>query len=168
MQPLPTRAGEGTRRHPRRRPAVQPLPPRSLLRWRIESITQSICDVALRFGEGGKKESQMSRPYGVALLVAGVDELGPSLYHTDPSGTYIRFLAKAIGAGSEGAQTTLQERYNKSMTLEEAEKLALAVLKQVMEEKINSTNVEMAVVRAETRRYEVYDKDHIEAILKSL
>eukprot|EP00727_Mastigamoeba_balamuthi_P006745 m51a1_g2691 putative proteasome subunit alpha type 5 (243) ;mRNA; r:761253-762414 len=135
---------------------------------RIESITQSICDVALRFGEGGKKESQMSRPYGVALLVAGVDELGPSLYHTDPSGTYIRFLAKAIGAGSEGAQTTLQERYNKSMTLEEAEKLALAVLKQVMEEKINSTNVEMAVVRAETRRYEVYDKDHIEAILKSL
>eukprot|EP01043_Picozoa_sp_COSAG02_P112271 COSAG02_NODE_48457_length_333_cov_1.311966_1_plen_28_part_10 len=27
------------------------------------------------------------------------------LYHTDPSGTFVRFKAKAIGSGSEGAQT---------------------------------------------------------------
>lgn len=51
-----------------------------------------------------------SRPYGVALLVAGVDDTeGPVLYHTDPSGTFVRFTAKAIGSGSEGAQTNLQE-----------------------------------------------------------
>jgi len=30
----------------------------------------------------------MARPYGVALLIAGVDEDGPQLYQTDPSGTY--------------------------------------------------------------------------------
>lgn len=34
-------------------------------------------------------------------------------YHTDPSGTFTQFDAKAIGAGSEGANTTLQEKYNK-------------------------------------------------------
>jgi 20S proteasome subunit alpha 5 len=72
-----------------------------------------------------------SRPFGVALLVAGVDEYGPSLYHTDPSGTFVRYEAKAIGAGSEGAQTQLQESYSKSMTLAEAETLALNTLKQV-------------------------------------
>jgi 20S proteasome subunit alpha 5 len=44
----------------------------------------------------------------VALLVAGIDENGPQLYHTDPSGTFIQFEAKAIGGGSEGAQTALQ------------------------------------------------------------
>lgn len=44
----------------------------------------------------------------MALLVAGIDENGPQLYHTDPSGTFIQFEAKAIGGGSEGAQTTLQ------------------------------------------------------------
>jgi 20S proteasome subunit alpha 5 len=49
----------------------------------------------------------------VALLVAGVDEKGPVLYHTDPSGTFTRYEAKAIGAGSEGAQTYMQEHYNK-------------------------------------------------------
>lgn len=44
----------------------------------------------------------------MALLVAGIDENGPQLYHTDPSGTFIQFDAKAIGAGSESAQTSLQ------------------------------------------------------------
>ena len=73
----------------------------------------------------------MSRPFGVALLVAGVDEYGPALFHTDPSGTFVRYEAKAIGAGSEGAQTSLQESYSKSMTLAEAEVLALTTLKQV-------------------------------------
>ena len=47
----------------------------------VESCTQAICDLALRFGEGADgEESIMSRPFGVALLIAGYDEEGPSLY----------------------------------------------------------------------------------------
>lgn len=48
----------------------------------VESCTQSICDLALRFGEGAQgEESVMSRPFGVALLVAGWDDdQGPQLY----------------------------------------------------------------------------------------
>lgn len=44
--------------------------------------------------------------------------------------------AKAIGSGSEGAQTTLQEEYKTDLTFKEAEVLALSTLKQVMEEKV--------------------------------
>lgn len=47
---------------------------------RVESCTQSICDLALRFGEGANgEENVMSRPFGVALLIAGCDEEGPQL-----------------------------------------------------------------------------------------
>ena len=47
--------------------------------------------MALNFGEGdpSSKKKPLSRPYGVALLIAGVDENGPSIYQTDPSGTMI-------------------------------------------------------------------------------
>lgn len=140
----------------------------------VESCAQAICGAALRFGEGHEsgskknKEPRMSRPYGVAMLVAGVDERGAQLFYTDPSGTSVKFFAKAIGAGAENAQVTLKERYNRSMTFEEAEKLALDVLKQVMEEKITSVNVEMAAVRTSTQKFETYPKDRIEAILASL
>jgi len=129
-----------------------------------EACVQSVCDLALGFGEG-----EMARPFGVALLVAGVDDKdGPALYHTDPSGTYTKYEAKAIGTGSEGAQTYLQEHYNKSLKLHEAEKMALEVLKQVMEEKISSTNVEVGVITTTNKLFTLRTKDEIEAQLKNL
>eukprot|EP00962_Isochrysis_galbana_P053489 scaffold24919_cov101-Isochrysis_galbana.AAC.1 len=67
----------------------------------------------------------MARPFGVALLLAGWDRNGPTLFHTDPSGTYTKFGAKAIGAGAEGAQTALQEQYHKNLTLQQAETMAV-------------------------------------------
>lgn len=76
-------------------------------------------------------------------MFAGIDEKGPQLFHMDPSGTFIQYDAKAIGSGSEGAQQALQDVYHKSMTLKEACKQALTILKQVMEEKLNETNVEV-------------------------
>ena len=59
----------------------------------IEAITQAVSDLAINFGEGyeGSKRKPMARPYGVALLIGGVDEDGPQLYQTDPSGTYTQW-----------------------------------------------------------------------------
>jgi 20S proteasome subunit alpha 5 len=98
-------------------------------RIKVESVTQAVCDLALRFGESVHDEdAMMSRPFGVALLIAGIDELGPQLcvpynarvhqflmlcsYHTDPSGTFVRYDAKAIGSGSEAAQSELQDKWH--------------------------------------------------------
>ncbi|CAI7757267.1 unnamed protein product [Closterium sp. NIES-53] len=126
----------------------------------VESCTQALCDLSLKFGEGG--DDSMSRPFGVALLVAGVDKYGPCLYHTDPSGTFVRYDAKAIGAGTEGAQANLQDSYNKDMSLEEAETLALSTLKQVMEEKVSATNVDIAKVAP---TYHLYTKEEVEQVI---
>ncbi len=52
------------------------------------------------------------------MLIAGVDEKGYQLYHADPSGTYTQYDAMAIGAGSEGANSELQEHYHKVTLLE--------------------------------------------------
>ncbi|TPX45467.1 hypothetical protein SeMB42_g03700 [Synchytrium endobioticum] len=137
-------------------------------KMKIESVTQAVCDLALRFGESADGEdSIMSRPFGVALLIAGVDEKGPQLYHADPSGTFTRHDAKAIGSGSEGAQTELQEQYNKSLTLREAEVLALKVLKQVMEEKLNSTNVQVATVTARDG-FKIHTEAQLAEVVKAL
>ncbi|KAI8978607.1 nucleophile aminohydrolase [Pilobolus umbonatus] len=135
---------------------------------KVESVTQSVCDLALRFGEGAEgEESIMSRPFGVALLIAGIDENGPQLFHADPSGTFMRYQAKAIGSGSEGAQTELQKEYHKSMTLKEAETLALTVLKSVMEEKLNKANVQIASVTPE-HHFKIYSENELQAVIDRL
>jgi len=120
---------------------------------KVSSVTQAVCDLALRFGESTEDdEAMMSRPFGVALLIAGIDSNGPQLFHADPSGTMVRYDAKAIGSGSEGAQSELQDKYKKDMSLRDAELLALRVLKQVMEEKLDEHNVQLAVVTPRTSR----------------
>jgi 20S proteasome subunit alpha 5 len=129
----------------------------------VESTTQALCDLALRFGEGD--EESMSRPFGVSLLIAGHDDNGPCLYHTDPSGTFWQCNAKAIGSGSEGADTALQDHYDVNMTLEEAETLALSTLKQVMEEKVTSSNVDIAKVAP---TYHLYKPEEVEAVIQRL
>jgi len=112
----------------------------------IESVTQSICDLSIRFGEDRGSDDVMSRPFGVALLVGGVDEHGPVLFHTDPAGNYTQYLAKAIGNGADSAQTLLEAQYYKSMDIQAAKIMTLTVLRQVMEEKLTSANVELSLI----------------------
>lgn len=133
----------------------------------VESVTQAVSNLAMRFGHDDDDEKPMSRPFGTALLIGGVDEKGPQLFHLDPSGTYTQYEAKAIGAGSEGAQTSLQEVFYKGIPMEEAEEKLLTILKQVMEEKLTSTNIDMACVKV-GGKYEVYDKSRLEAIIQRL
>lgn len=91
----------------------------------------------------------------------------PPRFHTDPSGTFVSYGAKAIGSGSEGAETALQEEYHSSMTLVEAETLALKVLKQVMEEKLNSTNVQLASVTKDGG-FQIYAPEKLQQVVDRL
>ena len=134
----------------------------------VEALVQTLCKLAMNFG--GEGEKSMSRPFGVALLVAGWDEEqrgdegtgGYSLWHVDPSGTKVKCKAKAIGSGSEGAQTTLNEEYREDLILEEAETMAMSTLKAVMEEKVSVKNVDFAVLR---EKFDVYDHERIQGII---
>lgn len=133
----------------------------------VEALTQSVCDLALGFGEGRKKgETKMSRPFGVSLLVAGYDAKkdASSLYFSDPSGSYFQYKAKAIGAGSEGAGATLQEKYHADLTLQEGEDLLVLVLRQVMEEKITSSNIELA--RVDKHGYHLYSAPELDQLIR--
>lgn len=130
----------------------------------IRSLTQSICDLALSFGEGGE-DAIMSRPFGVALLIGGYDEdKGPQLFHTDPSGTFVEYKAKAIGSSSEGSQRRLELDYDEDMSLKDAETLSLDILKGAMEEKMSSKNIEVARITKKDG-YKMLSYAEIDALL---
>lgn len=89
------------------------------------------------------------------------------MFHTDPSGTFVRYEAKAIGSGSDAAQQSLQDLYHKQMTLEEAYTLALKVLKQVMEEKLDESNVQLAQVTPD-KGYKILSEAELKAAIETL
>lgn len=53
------------------------------------------------------------------------------------------------------------------MSLKEATKAALTILKQVMEEKLNSTNVEVAIVKPDVN-FHMFSKEEVEEAIKDL
>eukprot|EP00201_Polytomella_parva_P014983 CAMPEP_0175062448 /NCGR_PEP_ID=MMETSP0052_2-20121109/14174_1 /TAXON_ID=51329 ORGANISM="Polytomella parva, Strain SAG 63-3" /NCGR_SAMPLE_ID=MMETSP0052_2 /ASSEMBLY_ACC=CAM_ASM_000194 /LENGTH=134 /DNA_ID=CAMNT_0016328471 /DNA_START=347 /DNA_END=751 /DNA_ORIENTATION=+ len=132
----------------------------------VEALSQSLSDLALRFGEDADDgETNMSRPFGVALIIAGWDDAGPALFYCDPSGLFVRYKAHAIGSGSEAAQAALKDSYRDDLTFPEAEKLALSTLKQVMEEKVTPSNIDIARVAP---LYHLYSVAEVEEALSRL
>jgi len=140
----------------------------------VKSVTASVADHMMSFAgtdddDEESKKKKMSRPFGVAFILAGVDDnKEPSLFKIDPSGTTVRYLAVAVGAGGESAMSVLQDRYAKSMTLREAEDLAAEILKQVMEAKIGIENCEFALLSSATQKFELYDKERQQAVLSRI
>jgi len=54
---------------------------------------------------------------------------------------------------------------NKELTKAEAEKLAISTLKQVMEEKLNNTNVEVGIVTTESKRFQLYSQQELSDLI---
>lgn len=89
------------------------------------------------------------RPYGVGLLVAGLDESGAHLYYNCPSGNYFEYQAFAIGSRSQAAKTYLERKFNNftASSREDLIKDALIATRESLQgEKLRSSVCTIAVV----------------------
>jgi len=136
----------------------------------IRSLCDSIADLMLDFsGVHEKKKKRMSRPFGAAILLGGVDPVeGPELWCVDPSGSCVKYQATAIGSAWEGSESLLQERYKEGITFEEAEILALQTLRQGMEEKLSNLNVEITCVKKDDSCRKHYTMQEIQDLIDRL
>ena len=86
------------------------------------------------------------RPFGVGLLIGGVDEAGTSLYETDPSGTMLEWKAQAIGRGADKAKKVLTTGFKDNMPVKDGLKLLIKALK-AGEKSVTKENMEIAVIK---------------------
>ena len=87
-----------------------------------------------------------ARPFGTALLIAGVDADGVHLFETDPSGAYQSYHAGAIGRGRSTVIDHFESKWKENMTQNAAIKMGLEALRDSIEEDLNHDAVEIAVV----------------------
>jgi proteasome alpha subunit len=106
------------------------------------------------------------RPFGCALLVAGINSDGKQLFETDPSGAYTEYLATAIGSGKKDVEKFFQKSYKQNMSKKEAVKLAVDALKQVATGKFNVKNINVAVVEEADKNFKHLTAEELEAALK--
>ena len=122
----------------------------------VETVAKHLADQSHQF-------TQYSgvRPNGVALIIAGVDTKGESIYLTDPSGTFIQYAAIAIGSGSDEVNSFLEKNYNFDMGLEDAASLAIAAINLKTEEKNGVDHIKMAKVTSKDKVFEKISESDI-------
>jgi len=108
------------------------------------------------------------RPFGVGLLIAGYDELGPHIWQLDPSANFFDCKAMSIGARSQSARTYLEKNLDKfaDSSREELIVHGLRALRECLpsEQELTIKNCSLAVVGADMD-VKIYDNNDIASYL---
>lgn len=93
----------------------------------VEYITRYIAGLQQKYTQSGGV-----RPFGLSTLIIGFDPYSgaPSLYQTDPSGTFSAWKANATGRNSNSIREFLEKNY-KETSGQETVKLAIRALLEV-------------------------------------
>jgi proteasome alpha subunit len=127
----------------------------------IEALTRSIGDQAQVYTQYAGV-----RPFGVSMIIVGVDRTGSKVLTTDPSGSYRGYKAAAVGRKSEEANKLLDDRYRDDFTLDEAIRLAIEAVRTASEGEVASKYVKVAVIPSEKPRFRRLTDGEIEKYLK--
>ena len=122
----------------------------------VETVAKHLADQSHQF-------TQYSgvRPFGVALIIAGIDRKGTKVFVTDPSGTYVNFAAVAIGGNSDEVTEFLEKNYKNDMLLNDAASLAVAAINLKSDEK-GVKHIKMSRVRSDTKLLESVSSGELE------
>lgn len=107
----------------------------------VELLVKKICDFKQNFTQYGGV-----RPFGTALLLAGVDDTGIHLFETDPSGALMSYKAASIGAGRNAVMEIFEDGYKENMSLDDAVMLGLQALQKATEGEAATPTVEIGIV----------------------
>jgi proteasome alpha subunit len=129
----------------------------------VETLAKEVTDYIQRYTQSGG-----ARPFGVALLVAGVDPDGrPRVFETDPSGTPYEWTATAIGGDHDTLLGHLEEQYRPDLDLDGAIALALETL-ALTDDDLDANTVEVTTVDVGSRGVRSLTADEIAPHLAEL
>lgn len=127
----------------------------------VENIARSACDTMQAYTQYGG-----IRPFGVSLLIAGIDSDGPKLFEAEPSGAMTAYKADSIGANKKEVDEILEKNYKESITIEDAIKIGVDALKTTQQEKLQPENIEITYITVKNKKCVSLTDKEIAKLLK--
>ncbi|MBA7617853.1 Proteasome subunit alpha [subsurface metagenome] len=87
------------------------------------------------------------RPFGISLMIAGINRKKPELYISDITGNYLIYHANAIGENDEKIKEILREKYEPELTIKKGVKLTVDIFKEIQGKKFNLNRFELAYIK---------------------
>jgi proteasome alpha subunit len=123
----------------------------------VITIVKDICNLKQICTQSGGL-----RPFGVSILVAGIDVDKPTLYETDPTGIFFEYKASVIGEGEVEIEEILQKEYKPELSIEEGLKLCLGALKKVLGENFSMERIDAAYIKKDEKKFKKFSKETVE------
>lgn len=128
----------------------------------VLSIVKDICDL-----KQVCTQSAGLRPFGVSMLVAGVEEDGTiKLFLTEPYGLYFQYRAAVIGEGDAEIEPVLLKKYRPNMSTDEGIKLGLSLLKDFLKDEFDFDRIDAAYVNTSNRKFTKICCDELRKMVK--
>jgi proteasome alpha subunit len=102
------------------------------------------------------------RPFGVSLLVAGIDNGVPKLFETDPTGIFFQYKATVIGEGETEIEEILKKEYKDDITVQEALKLGISALSKALGAEFSHDRVDGAYITVKDKVFVKLTKQELE------
>ncbi|XP_068145096.1 proteasome subunit alpha type-6 [Drosophila tropicalis] len=103
------------------------------------------------------------RPLGCSMvLIAYDDELGPSVYKTDPAGYFSGYRACSVGAKVIEANSYLEKKYKNNLSEEKTIQLAITCLSHVLAIDFKPNGIEIGIVSKSQPAFRMLDEKEIE------
>ena len=126
-----------------------------------ELIVKELSNIKQQFTQYGG-----ARPFGVSLMIAGVNGKKPELYASDVTGNYFNYHANAIGEGDNKIKEKLRERYNENLTLKKGVKLALDIFQEIKDKKFDISKFELGYIESKTGQLQRLEGEEIKNFTK--
>jgi 20S proteasome, alpha and beta subunits len=120
----------------------------------VETLTKEVTDYIQQYTQVGG-----ARPFGVALIIAGIANGEPHLYETDPSGTPYEWKALAVGADRGDIRDYLEENYSEALALDGGVSLALEALASVNDGELSPEGIGLATISVEDELFTQHGND---------
>ncbi|MFA5002715.1 MAG: proteasome subunit alpha, partial [Methanolinea sp.] len=106
-----------------------------------------------------------ARPYGTALLIAGISDGEGRLFETDPSGTLLEYKATGIGIGRNAVMKVFEEEYDFESSTNDCIMLGIKALHDATEGKFDVNMVEIGIIEMDNREFRKMSKEEVAAFV---
>jgi len=121
----------------------------------VETVVRRLCDEMQKYTQQGGV-----RPFGVSVIVGGIEDGEPRVFETDPSGSFYEWRATAIGENSAEIKERFEADYEDDLTLGEGVALAYDAVEESNDD-ITPEAFEVAFIEKETEEFRNLTADEV-------
>ena len=108
------------------------------------------------------------RPFGVSLLIAGIDHSEPRMFETDPTGIFFQYKAAAIGEAETEVEEILHKEYRDEITIEEALRLSVKALVSAVDENFSIDRLDCVYINTDQKVFTRVDSQKLSQVFNDV